>query len=64
MRTSLGEPMISPVHEVNLIGENVTRLGNDLNAVLRDGRKVGAARAVDHFLGLATLSGLMQERLG
>lgn len=59
-----GAAIIAPAHEVALIGENVTRLGDNLEQAILAGREVAVARAADHFAGLAQISDLMATRLG
>lgn len=63
MRNVDGDPMVSPEHEVILIGENVARV-RDVNSLVEEGRQVAAARAVDHFNGIEQLTSVMIDRVG
>lgn len=64
MLNDYGQPMISFPHEVVLIGEHVNRhTSKQLQEAIKEGRKVAAARAVDHFTGLEKMADIMTSRL-
>jgi hypothetical protein len=63
-RDASGDPIVSPAHEIAFIPENTAHLSDAAIAkALKDAREAAAARAEDHFKGMARISGLMASRL-
>lgn len=64
IRSSFGEPIITPIHEVCITGEAATRQGEKgIKAIIKSAREEAAARAEDHFKGMELMGKVMAERL-